>query len=138
MKLKNIRLKSQYKIKNKNKYENRIENKLIKPERDIPINISTRGPETRFQAVGFLYRDETDPNYNINDTNRLTLFGRPEWVGSSKFDYFVSTSENSAMKIPLENEKEIYDDDEIEVIGFTGTFKVKLYDISKIRYIPYI
>lgn len=126
------------------RYRERVENKFIEPERDyensrgIPINIRTRGKEPSFQAMGFLYREETDPHYNKDDINRLMLFGRPEWAGSSKYDYYVTTAGNSDIKIPILNEKELYDGDELEVVGFTGKFKLKLYEVSQIKYIPYL
>ena len=126
------------------RYRERVENKFVEPERDyenscgLPVNIRTRGKQPPFQSMGFLYREETDPNYNKDDTNRLMLFGRPEWAGSSKYDYYVTTSANSAIKIPLDNEKELYDGDELSVTGITGKFRLKLYDISQIKYIPYL
>ena len=126
------------------RYKERVDNKFVEPERDyensrgLPINIRTRGKEPRFQSMGFLYREETDANYNKDDANRLMLFGRPEWAGSSKFDYYVTAPGNSTIKIPLTNEKELYDGDEMAIVGFTGNFKLKLYDVSEIKYIPYL
>jgi hypothetical protein len=126
------------------RYRERVENKFVEPKRDyensrgIPINIRTRGKEPQFQSMGFLYREESNPDYNKDDTNRLMLFGRPEWAGSSKFDYYVTTSGNSTIKIPLSNEKELYDGDELEIVGFAGKFKLKLYEVSQIKYIPYL
>lgn len=128
-----------------NIFRSRIEDKIQEPTRDyvntggLPINIRTRGRELSFQMIGFLYRDETDPNYNKDDVNRLMLFGRPKWSGSNKFDYYVTTSENSAIKIPIEDSNdELFDGDTLSVTGFTGTFKVKLYEYKEIQYIPYI
>ncbi len=137
---------NKFNIKNliEKRYRERVENKFIEPKRDyensrgIPINIHTRGKEPQFQAMGFLYREEIDPHYNKDDINRLMLFGRPEWAGSSKYDYYVTTSGNTDIKIPILNEKELYDGDELEVVGFTGKFKLKLYDVTEIKYIPYL
>jgi len=126
------------------RYRERVENKFVEPERDyensrgLPVNIHTRGKEPAFQSMGFLYREETSPDYNKDDTNRLMLFGRPEWAGSSKYDYYVTTSGNSSIKIPITHEKELYDGDQLEVVGFAGQFKLKLYDVSEIKYIPYL
>ena len=126
-------------------YRNRIEDKLEEPARDyqnsrgLPINVRTRGRELPFQNMGFLYRDETDTNYNKDDVNRLMLFGRPQWSGSNKYDYYVTTPENNSIKIPIEDDNdEIFDGDTIQVTGFSGTFKIKLYEYKEYRYIPYL
>jgi hypothetical protein len=126
------------------RYRDRVNNKFVEPERDyensrgLPVNIRTRGAEPDFQSMGFLYRDESSPNYNADDVNRLMLFGRPEWSGSSKYDYYVTGSGNSSIKIPLTSDKELYDGDEVPLVGFTGNFKVELYDLSEIKYIPFL
>lgn len=124
-------------------YTKRIEDKLEEPARDyvetrgLPINVRTRGEELPYQMMGFLYRDETDPNYNKDDVNRLMLFGRPQWSGSNKYDYYVS--ENSSIKIPIKDDNdELFDGDTIQVTGFSGIFKVKLYEYKEYKYIPYL
>lgn len=126
-------------------FRDRVEDKLQEPTRDyvnsngLPINIRTRGREMPYQMIGFLYRDETSENYNKDDVNRLMLFGRPKWSGSNKFDYYVTTSENSAIKIPIEDSNdELFDGDNLNVTGFSGIFKVKLYEYKEMQYIPYI
>lgn len=128
-----------------NIYKKRIEDKLEEPKRDyintsgLPINVRTRGRELPFQVIGFLYRDESDANYNKDDVNRLMLMGRPKWSGSNKYDYYVTTSENSSIKIPIEDENdELFDGDVLTVTGFSGSFKVKLYEYKEMTYIPYI
>jgi hypothetical protein len=126
------------------RYRDRVDDRFIEPERDyensrgLPINIRTRGEEPTFQSIGFLYRDESSSNYNKDDVNRLMLFGRPEWAGSSKYDYYVTGTDGTSIKIPVTYEKELYDGDEISVVGFTGNFKVKLYDLSETKYIPFL
>lgn len=130
---------------NESLYRSRIEDKLQEPTRDyvnsngLPVNIRTRGDQLPYQMIGFLYRDETSENYNKDDVNRLMLFGRPKWSGSNKFDYYVTTSESSSIKIPIEDSNdELFDGDVLKVIGFNGDFKVKLYEYKEIQYIPYI
>lgn len=126
-------------------YRGRVEDKLQEPTRDyvnsngLPVNIRTRGRELPYQMIGFLYREETSDNYNKDDVNRLMLFGRPKWSGSNKFDYYVTTSENSSIKIPIEDSNdELFDGDTLSVTGFTGQFKTKLYEYKEMQYIPYI
>jgi len=126
-------------------YRRRVEDKTEEPNRDyvntrgLPINIRTRGRELPYQMIGFLYRDETDQNYNKDDVNRLILFGRPQWSGSNKFDYYVTTSENNSIKIPIEDDNdELFDGDKLQVTGFSGTFNVKVYDYKEYKYIPYV
>jgi hypothetical protein len=131
--------------KEKDIYRSRVEDKLEEPKRDyqnssgLPINIRTRGRELPYQMIGFLYRDETDLNYNKDDVNRLILFGRPKWSGSNKYEYYVTTNENSSIKIEIEDDNdELYDGDTIDVTGFAGSFKVKLYGYKEMKYIPFI
>lgn len=126
-------------------FRNRVEDKLQEPTRDyvnsngLPVNIRTRGRELPYQMIGFLYRNETSENYNKDDVNRLMLFGRPKWSGSNKFDYYVTTSENSSIKIPIDDSNhELFDGDNLTVTGFNGNFKVKLYEYKEMQYIPYI
>ena len=139
-------LREQTKLQSQSQvFRNRVQDKLEEPARDyqnsrgLPINIRTRGRELPFQNMGFLYRDETDTNYNKDDVNRLMLFGRPQWSGSNKYDYYVTTPENNSIKIPIEDDNdELFDGETIQVTGFSGTFKIKLYEYKEYRYIPYL
>ena len=139
-------LREQTKLQSQSQvFRNRVQDKLEEPARDyqnsrgLPINIRTRGRELPFQNMGFLYRDETDTNYNKDDVNRLMLFGRPQWSGSNKYDYYVTTPENNSIKIPIEDDNdELFDGETIQVTGFSGTFKIKLYEYKEYRFIPYL
>lgn len=129
------------------KDQHRITNPLMPPERSnpnninrvgIPINISTRGEIPNYQQVGALY----------GSNKILPLFGKPTYNGSRNWLYYSSADNYAAVKIPLtingkssQNEYgcgELYDDDNVEVTGYSDKFKVKIYNLDKPKYIPYI
>jgi len=113
--------------------------KLEEPTRiypGTPINIRTQGALPSFQNVGYIYREESDPSYNPDDVNRFALFGRPDYAGADKWEYYISGSDN--IKIKLSNTKEIYSDDTVSLTGFAGDWLVHINDFAEFKYIPYI
>jgi hypothetical protein len=107
----------------------------VPSQNGIPINIRTRGPEVSFQQVGYLYRDESDPTYNPDEKNRASLYGRPTYGGSSKFEYYVIVDD---IKIELSNTSEIYTGDVVSIKGFSGDWNAEIYENKEWKYIPYI
>lgn len=118
----------------KNITEKRLEDALLPPERTqpsrIPINIRTQGALPDYQQVGFIYQESSGI--------RLPLFGRPEYYGSDKWEYYVKDDSRNMVKIPLDNTKELYTGDIITVSGFQGDFVGEIYELDQPRYIPYI
>lgn len=112
--------------------ERRLEDALLPPERThVPINIRTQGPLPEFQQVGFIYQESSGI--------RLPLFGRPEYYGSSApYEYYVKDDTRNMIKIPLDNNKEIFTNDVVNVSGFQGDFVTEIYELDQPRYIPYI
>jgi len=110
--------------------------KLEEPSKSyIPINIRTRGPEVSFQQVGYVFRDETDPTYNPDGKNTVPLYGRPEYSGSTVWEYYVIIDD---IKMELSNNKEIYSGDKISIKGFAGDWSAEIYENKEYKYIPYL
>ena len=113
--------------------------KLEEPTRLYPgtnINIRTKGELPSFQNVGYIYRTESDPTYNPDDINRFALFGRPEYSGADKWEYYVTGADN--IKIKLSNNKEIYSGDKVSLQGFAGDWLVHINEFQEFKYIPFV
>ena len=102
-----------------------------------PINIRTRGEEVSYQQVGFVYRTEDDSSYNPDENNRLPLYGRQDYRGSSIWEYYVQIPKDQ-IKIQLSNNKELYTDDIVSIKGFSGNWIVEVYENKEAKYIPYL
>ncbi len=97
----------------------------------IPINIETRGAIPNYDQVGFIYNEETQ--------DRLPLFGRPKYIGSSQWEYYSNDNSRNRIPLPIDNKnKELDDESNIVIKGVEGEWKTLLYQREKSRYIPYI
>ena len=98
----------------------------------IPINIETRGVIPNYDQVGYLFNETSNERY--------PLFGRPKYIGSSQWEYYAKDDSRNRIPLPIENknDKELYDDDSVEIKGVEGSFTASIYDVEKYRYIPYI
>ena len=93
------------------------------------INIRTRGPEMNYQQQGILYKE---------DGGVLGLYGRQKYPGSSQWEYMVGDKSLDNIKIPVDtNNKELDNDDTVDVKGFGSDYKVQLYDNEELRYLPF-
>jgi hypothetical protein len=109
------------------------------PLKNIPINISTRG-ETSYVQIGILSNSDND--------KILPLYGKQTYQRSQHWNYYTTTDSYNLIKIPLTYEgkdcmkeigcREINDGDNIFIDEYGESFKVKIYESSKFRYIPYI
>lgn len=109
------------------------------PLKNIPINIPTRG-ETSYVQIGILSNSDND--------KILPLYGKQTYQRSQHWNYYTTTDSYNLIKIPLTYEgkdcmkeigcREINDGDNIFIDEYGESFKVKIYESSKFRYIPYI
>jgi hypothetical protein len=80
----------------------------------------TRGYPPPYQKKGYLV-DQSDSK------NIISIFGRPKYVGSTEYQYYVSKNDlnNNDIKIPISNNREIFDGDIITIQNdiFKGTYK---------------
>ena len=131
---------------NNNSNQNQL---LQEPSR--AINIPTRGEQPEIQQVGILSKIGIENNSQKpgdNDkTAVLPLLGAPTYRGSNRWIYWTATDKYNQIKIPISNKgktcedtgcEEIYDGDQINVSELNGIFNVKLYNNTKLRYIPYV
>ena len=95
------------------------------------INIRTRGPEMNYQQQGILYRDAEDGG------GVLGLYGRQKYPGSSQWEYLVRDKSLEDIKIPLDQKKELDDNEEVSVKGLGSGYKVQLYDNEELKYLPW-
>ena len=92
---------------------------------------------TNYQLMGFAYRQESDPNYNPDEVNRLMLYGRRSTTNRDRYDYYVITDKDSSVKIQVgDNIPELFTGDKIQISGFTGDFTVEIYENEEIYYDP--
>ena len=136
----------------------RIVNPLLPPERSYqnmygtPINIPSRGPNVSYQQVGILYKENIEnpdkqPGTNT-DSNILTLFGRPTFNGSRRWNYYTSSDKYQNYKMPItrngqkcDNDlgcEELRDGDILDIPSYNGKFKVEIYNYEKMNYIPFV
>ena len=99
------------------------------------INIPTRGYPDNYQLVGLLSRK--------SDEKFLQLYGRQKYPGASQWEYYVRGNDLSGLetKIPINinNDREIYENDEVDVPlldSSKGKFKASIYKIDTLKYNP--
>jgi hypothetical protein len=84
----------------------------------------TRGYPPPYQMKGYL----VDAN---NESNILSLFGRPKYPGSTEFQYYVSKRDlnNNEIKIDISNKRELYNHDPVNIKKdiFKGEYKFVEY-----------
>jgi len=103
------------------------------------IDIPTRGYPDNFKQIGLLIK-QGDVSSGDNE-KILRLFGRQEFPGSNKYEYYTSVSSgNEVIKVPIEikGNKELYDDDIITVDVLGSGYKVDLHDFDSPKYYPNI
>ena len=108
--------------------------------RGVPINVPTRGETPSLQQVGILTNAEND--------QVLPLYGRPTFAGSSKWLYHTSTDKFNSIQVPVHcgarncsgefGCDELYDGDMASVPAYNREFKVTIYKLESLRYIPYV
>jgi len=96
----------------------------------VMTNVPTHGEYGPFQQVGYLQNAG-------NIDHAMPLMGRR--IYSNKYEYYTFHHNNPTIKIPIKvkGDQEIYDDITINVPGYAGQFKVKIYELDAPRYIPY-
>jgi hypothetical protein len=95
----------------------------------IPVSVPTRGEYGEFQMMGYLHNDQDDEQV-------MPLMGRK--IHSNQYEYYTFHHSNPSIKIPLKNNREIFDNDTLEIKSYPGVkFKVSIYDSNSPKYIPY-
>lgn len=128
---------------------NKTFNPLEEPTRRLPvyeippyylkklIDIPSRGYPDNFSQMGVLIRE--DNHKKSHDNRILRLFGRQEYPGSNKYEYYtIINNGNDHIKVPLDNKRknELYNDDIIYVKELDSDYIVSLYKYDHLRYYP--
>ena len=104
-------------------------------DRHRRINIPTRGELPAFRNIGYIANNDKNSEIEV-----LSLYGRPTYRGSNKWNYYTS---HEGVRIPVENcDKprgcnEKMNDENVSVDALGSDFKVSLYKDDAPRYIPY-
>jgi hypothetical protein len=130
-----------------NKEHERLINPLLPPERSynttysVPINIPTRGLASNYQQVGVITSDTPEGG------KILPLFGRPQWKGANRWNFYTSTDQYNSLKLPIYSKKrdcqdqigcdELYDGDQVFIpqYGENAKFKVTMYKLDSPVYL---
>jgi hypothetical protein len=116
------------------------DDRVYRPSRGIPINISTTANDSVYRQVGILNR--------IGSIEMiLPLMGNPLSVSRDKWNFYTMKDSNSMIKLPITFKGKsctseygcdnLYNGDVVYVEGYNDTFKVTIYDNQVSRYIPY-
>ena len=105
------------------------------PPFTIPLNIPTRGYPDSYQYLGNLRR--------AADEKIVKLFGRQKYRGSNEYEFYgiMSDSNGSNIKIQIDQTKELYDGDEIDIDFLDtskGQFKLYINKYDEPKYDPYL
>lgn len=104
----------------------------------------TRGYPDNYHLLGTLIADkqiDEDNNYNklAQDNKIISLFGRQKYPGSSEYEYYTMISTGNVMtKIPIEQQRELFNDDNIFIKELNGDYKVSLYPNEALKYNPFL
>lgn len=100
------------------------------------IDLPTRGYPDNFTQIGILIK-EGNPKKN-EDNKILRLYGRQEFPGSNRYEYFTSiTSGNDMIKIPIDvKRQELYDDDVVYIKELNEHYRVQLHKYDQPKYYP--
>ena len=101
------------------------------------IDIPTRGYPDNYRQVGILIQE----GEGTGDNKILRLFGRQEFPGSNRYEYYTAiNSGNDQIKVELNNNrgKELYDDDLVNVSELGKEYKVKMHKYDAPKYYPNI
>ena len=101
------------------------------------IDIPTRGYPDNFHQVGTLISESGSDV----DNKVLRLFGRQEFPGSNKYEYYTAiNSGHDQVKVPLDTTRgqELYDDDVVVISELGSNFIVKLHKYDAPKYYPNI
>lgn len=113
---------------------NKISNNPLEP-------YATRGYPDNYHIMGTLTTNNDIDEYNkLNQDNRiLSLFGRQKYPGSNEYEYYTMLSTGNVMtKVNIDNNKELFNDDEVFIKEINKTYKVNLYKNEEMKYNPFV
>ena len=112
-------------------YYRRLNDPLAEPVKNYtPTRVDTK---QQYQQVGYAYRSESNSDYNPDEKNRFSLYGRRNYRDTNKFEYYIIAG---GIKIVLSQTSELYSGDTISITGYSGTFTVDIYENQQYDYNP--
>lgn len=102
------------------------------------IDIRSRGYPDNFTQYGVL-KQVCEHGKKNNQNKILRLFGRQEYPGSNRYEYYTAINSGlDQIKVPLESKgkRELYDGDKVFVRELDEHYKVQLYNYDSPRYYP--
>jgi hypothetical protein len=107
----------------------------------VPINVRTQGVEVQYRQVGLVTRVGGPETI-------LPLMGRPLIPARDKWNFYTMASNQAQVKLPVRLKKrdctseygcdDLTTGDLVEVDGYDALFRVRMYENSAPRYIPYL
>lgn len=100
------------------------------------IDYPTRGYPDNFVQIGTLVK-EGDPNKN-NDNKILRLFGRQEYPGSERYEYYTALNSGyDQIKVPIDiKRRELFNDDFVYIKELDQHYRVHLNKYDQPKYYP--
>lgn len=73
------------------------------------------------------------------DNKIISLFGRQTYPGSSEYEYYTMISTGNTMtKIPIKQQRELFNDDSVYIKELKSDYKVNLYPNEALKYNPFL
>lgn len=119
----------------------------------------TRGYPDNYHLLGTLIMDNKNKDYNDNNNNYtlpsdddnthynkliqdnkiISLFGRQKYPGSSEYEYYTMISTgNNMTKIPIDQQRELFNNDSVFIKELNSDFYVNLYPNEALKYNPFL
>lgn len=117
----------------------------IMKKTDNPLEpYATRGYPDNYHLMGTMSVVEEEgenEEYNkLNQDNKLiSLFGRQKYPGSSEYEYYTLLSTGNTMtKVIIDHNRELFNDDEVEIKEINKKYKVNMYPNEELKYNPFV
>lgn len=111
------------------------------PTRGYPDNYHLLGTLIMDNKNNLSSDDSQNKEYNklIQDNKIISLFGRQKYPGSSEYEYYTMISTgNNMTKIPIEQQRELFNNDSIFIKELNSDFNVSLYPNEALKYNPFL
>lgn len=105
----------------------------------VPVNIKTQSIDSDFRQIGLLISEKVDSLI-------LPLLARPLLTNRDKWQYYALSERNLKVPVIYNNKNctnnygcdSLSDNDIVTVNGYSGNFKVSLYENDTLTYLPVI
>lgn len=105
----------------------------------MPVNVRTRGVDVAYRQVGILTQQGGKDLI-------LPLMGRPLEPRRDKWNFYTMAGNQAQVKLPVKSHgrnctseygcNDLTTGDQVMVEGYSGSFKVTMYENDALRYLP--